>query len=331
MAAPQQLLKNVMAGRFKPAYYFFGVDDYRIVEAEKYVASQFLPDKQMMTNYRRLDAAKCSVEKLLIELSSLPMLGERQVLAISSLERLKPKGLKQVLAMLKPPDPNRVVIFTSRAKAMARGRSTFVKRAFFRDVSATAEVVEFARLTPGETRGQIMGKLKKGGYEIDPDALTMLAELVSGSRGGLETELDKLMNFKEPGEQITEADIANVCSGYEVFNIFELADRIVDGSTRTVLKMISKLLADGNSPIAVLTLIQQHFICLYLVKNGKKPLGNRAWMVNRFRTQAAGYGDDRLREIVISMADTDAAFRRSTLKPEIQLEMLALNISGGKK
>ena len=67
-----------------PAYYFFGTEDYRIVEAEKYVARQFLPDRQLVTNYRKIDGKKTSCSDLLAELSSLPMLGERQVFGVTS-------------------------------------------------------------------------------------------------------------------------------------------------------------------------------------------------------------------------------------------------------
>ena len=47
---PQELLKEVSGGHFRPAYYFCGEEDYRVAEAEKFITQTFLPSKQILTN-----------------------------------------------------------------------------------------------------------------------------------------------------------------------------------------------------------------------------------------------------------------------------------------
>ena len=154
--------------------------------------------------------------------------------------------------------------------------------------------------------------------------------MLAGNRGGLDSEADKLINYKNNEGDVTVADVRHVCSGYEVFNIFELADQIVAGKTKLVLKMMGKLLSDGNSPITITTLLQQHFICLYLVKNGKKPLDRRNWLVPKFREQAARYDNASLEKAVLQIAQTDADFRRSKMKPETALELLVLSLMANR-
>ena len=53
---PQKLFADISAGKFAPVYYFYGDEDYRIIEAEKYLASQFISSKLLLTNFRKLDA-----------------------------------------------------------------------------------------------------------------------------------------------------------------------------------------------------------------------------------------------------------------------------------
>ena len=86
MVTPFQLLKDISAGKFKPAYYFYGSEDYRITEAEKYLARQFLPGAQMSVNYRKFDGRKTKAGDLITHLSNLPMLGEKQVFVVSDFQ-----------------------------------------------------------------------------------------------------------------------------------------------------------------------------------------------------------------------------------------------------
>ena len=99
---PTQLQSEISAGKFRPAYYFWGTEDYRIIEAEKYLARQFLPDLQLTTNYRRIDARKASFAEISAELSAYPMLGERLVVAVSEVQKLSSDELEKLAKLLSP-------------------------------------------------------------------------------------------------------------------------------------------------------------------------------------------------------------------------------------
>ena len=322
MATPEKLSTDLKAGRFKPAYYFFGADDYRIAEAEKFVAQKFLPNRQLLTNYTRIDSKKTACGDLIAEFCNLPLLGERQVLAVRDFQKYKPTEIERILKPLSPPDPNRIIIFSSPSSRTPRKSSKFITT-----ITRIAEVIEFGKLSPSDISRQITAKLKKQQLDIDPEARDLLTELLSGSRGGLESEINKLIDYKNSGDTVTIEDIKVISSGYEVYNIFSLADEIITGKTHAVLKMIKLLLSDGNSPVTIGTLLQQHFISLYLVKNGKRPLGNRNFLIPKFRSQASRYENYRLEEIIIEIATIDAEFRRQRIKQDMGLEMLVLNLT----
>ncbi len=253
------------------------------------------------------------------------MLGERQIVIVSSFQSYKPTEIDRILKPLSPPDANRVVIFTTPAAKAPKRKSAFLNK-----MEKTVQVVEFKKLAQEDVRKIIRNRLLKEEIAIDNDALTLLSELVAGGLGPLESEVNKLVNYRRAGETVTVDDVGAVCSGYASYNVFTLADEIVAGRTTTVLKMIDRLLADGNTAVAIATLLQQHFISLYLVKNGKKPLGRREFLVAKFRSQAARYDNKRLERIIIEIADTDGEFRKQALKPPVALEMLALKMLGDK-
>jgi DNA polymerase-3 subunit delta len=321
MASPSQLLKEISAGKFRPAYYFYGAEDYRIIEAEKYVAKQFLPDLQMTTNFQRIDGRKASADDIVMALSTMPMLGEKQVFVVSEFQSFRPKDVERVLKLIDPKDVGRVVIFSSPSQRTPRKSS-----AFFKTISTAAEAVEFNRLTVQEAANMIRQRLKKEEISIENDALQLLLELISGSRGGLENEISKLVDYKAKGETISVEDIRRIGSGYELVNIFEVADLVIDGQRKKVIQTIDLLIHEGNSPITIITLLQQHFLSLYLVKNGKSPLGNRNFLIPRFRKQAQRFDNEQLEQVIIDIAETDSDLRRSKVPPQTQVEMLALKL-----
>ena len=326
MPTPSTLFKDVSAGRFKPAYYFYGSEDFRIAEAEKFVARQFLPDRQMTTNLYKIDGRRTKMPDLLAELANLPMLGEKQVFVVRDFQSYRPKEVQQVLNLLTPPDPNRIIIFSSPS-----ARTPKKNAAFFNSVSKSAEAIEFRKLSYQETSAQIKARLEKEGLTISPEALNLLTELVAGSKGAMEAELAKLCNFKNAGEAIEVTDIKSVSAGYEVFDIFALADQVVAGDTRKVLQMARKLLAEGKSPATLIALMQQHFTSLYLVKNNKSPVGRRGFLTHKFKAQADKYDNARLEQIIIEIADADVQLRHKGVKPETTLEMLVMTLAGENK
>ena len=109
--------------------------------------------------------------------------------------------------------------------------------------------------------------------------------------------------------------------------MFEVGDVLVQGSPRKTLKVINRLLGSGVSIDMLSILLIQHFISLYLVKNGKNPVGRRAFLIHKFRAQAGQYGNAQLEGIIISLAEGNAQLRQQELPNRLILETLALSLS----
>lgn len=326
MANPKQLLQDITGERYKPVYYFYGSEDYRITEAIKFISHKFLPDAQFLTNFQKIDGKKTKSGDILTELAMIPMLGERQVFVITDFQSFKPKEIQKILSILKPVDPNRMVIFSSPSSKAPRKGSAFIKT-----MNAEAVVVEFNKLTRNDTIVQINTKLKKENITIAHEAREFLADLLAGNRGAIETEMTKLIDFIGRDGSVEIGDVKNLVNGFEVFTVFELADYVVAKQTAKVLQMLKQLIAEGNAPVMLTSLLQQHFSTLYLVKNGQKPIGNRAFLIYKFKPQAAKYSNKQLENIIIQIAEADANLRRFGMTPVMTLEVLAMSLSGVQK
>lgn len=320
-STPKKLVADVSDGRFKPAYYFFGAEDYRIAEAVKYVAHQFLPQMQLATNFRRLDGRKTKSADLIAELSVFPMLGERQVFAVSDIQAYKPTEVARILSLIETTDPSRIVIFTSPSGKTPRKTSAFLKK-----MSVVAECVEFARLNVRQAGSQVNSGLAKADLEIEPEALSLLVGLLDGNRGALVAEVNKLIDYKQPGETISTDDIEKIASGYQSYSVFELAEYVVAGDRSRVLNLVRRFLTEGSTPTGLLFFLGQHFISLYLVKAGKRLESNRRWLENKFRAQARDYDLDQLKQIIQLVAEVDATLRQKRTIPELALDQLVLQM-----
>jgi DNA polymerase III delta subunit len=193
-------------------------------------------------------------------------------------------------------------------------------------MSEIAETVEFPRFRSDEAQKYIRSRLAKNNITISGEALKLLVGLVSGDRGGLEAEVSKLIDYKIEGE-ITETDIKAVCAGYELYSVFELGDIIIEGNTRRTLRMIASLVGAGTSIDMLCMFLQQHFITLLLVKNGKPPVGKRGFLLWKFKEQAQNYSNSQLEEIIISLGEANQEMRQTRLPERLVLETLALKLS----
>lgn len=320
--SPSELLRTVKEGKFRPTYYLFGREDYRIVEARKFLASRFLPDKQIATNFIQLSGKTTPVKELLAALAAYPMLGEKQVVSVDDIQRYNKAEIDRILKLLDPPDPHRLVLFSTPSARMPDKK----KSRFFKTISAATTTVEFLRLTPAETTGMVARKLSKEGLTIEPDALKLLVEHIGGNRGGLESEVTKLIDYRAGETTVSLADVRAIASGFEIYSVFDIADHIVAGNAEGALAHVRQLVAEGQSATGILFFIGQHYLSLYLVKNGKSLEPHRQWLARKFRPQAEMYSNEQLEAAISDIARADSAVRWQEFTPQIAVERLIVQL-----
>jgi DNA polymerase-3 subunit delta len=319
--SPSELAREIASGRFAPVYYLHGSEDYRIKEAEKAIIQNFLPKSLQGTNHNSFSAQKRRIDDILMELSVFPMMGERQVFTISDIQSLSVSDIERILALLNPPDPNRIIILTTPSAKMPR-RQTKVISLLIQNTQA----VEFDRLTRKAAKAKIQSLFDAKNVKIDANALEALLELGGGDLGGLVAEVSKLADYVGSGGVVSLEDIDVLSSDYRSFRVFELAYHAAHGDADRALNVIEFLVSRGERLSTLLFWLGEHFIGLYLAKN-KKPFGrgaaDQSW---KYRDQLNLFDNIQLEGIIdlISKADFDL---RNNIEPEkLILEQLVLRI-----
>ncbi|MCX6827248.1 MAG: DNA polymerase III subunit delta [candidate division Zixibacteria bacterium] len=323
---PIELNRELETGRFRPLYYFFGTEDYRIKEAEKTIVKKFLPRTQLSINHYTLSAAKSKLSDVLTELSIFPMFGERQVFTIGDIHLFSLTEIEEIVNLLTPGDPNRIVILTTPSSKSQRKDSKVL--GFLKQKTAA---VEFNRLPEDMAERKIMAILRENQISIEPEALKIVIMLSGGNLGGLTEEINKLVNYVGQGGNIKKDDIALLSSDYQIFQIYELANAAAFGDFDKALKITNFLFQQGEKATSLLFYFGQHFIELYLLKNRKAIPWSKKDVGWKYRGQTDLYDNEQLEKIItlISKADNDL---RNNLKPEsLIIEKLIFNIYNLRK
>jgi DNA polymerase-3 subunit delta len=318
---PTQLQKEIGAGRFKPAYYFYGEEDYRKTEAARFIVNNFIPQQQRLLNHVKLSVEKADFESICNEIAAIPMIGERRCVHIDNVQRLKPTQQKRLFSLLEAPVPGLLVILSSPA-----AHTPDKKSAFLRDVSKVAEAVKFDRLTANDARSRIERALRSSGFTYDAEAVNLLVSLTGGDFGGLSGELEKLSLSSEEHSHIGVAEVKSLVSSHEEFTIFELIDLIAAGETDRALYVCYDLLQRGNKPVPILLMLSRHLMNLAKVIAGKKVAGH-PFFVNKLRQQARTFNEARVTAAISRVAETDRKIRHSSVDDEILLENTIRDIS----
>jgi len=316
-----QLITEINTGRFRPVYFFHGEEDYRKAEAVKYIVGHYLPEAQRILNFTRMTVDKTDFQAICAELAALPMLGERRLIFVDEVQRLKPTQQQKLFALLASPPPETVVILNSPAEHTPKKTS-----AFFRDVSRIAEPVEFGRLGKESAALKITKTLEAARMTCDPEAVQLLAELTDGDFGGLVGEIEKLSLSAEGGAHIGVAEVKALASSYEQFTMFELTDAVVARDREKAVRIFNDLTNQGERPDSFLWPLSNHFMNLLKANAGKR-INGAPFYVRKLEQQARQLGAGRLERVVSRLAQTGREIRRSKMKAAVLVENLIRDIS----
>lgn len=93
------------------------------------------------------------------------------------------------------------------------------------------------------------------GFDIAPDAVAYLLEMVGLDLQQLNQELDKVELFVAAGERLEARDLENLMGRSREHSVFELTDALVAGRAEVALRVLNRLLDDGEEPVKILAMV----------------------------------------------------------------------------
>ena len=252
----------------------YGADHGLVQERVQRLALHLVEDINDPFNAVHLQAGELSDDpaRLEDEARAISMMGGARLIRVSNAGDGLTQGLKNYLAA--PSTENLVLIEADNLSPKSSLRQLCEKSA---NAATLACYIEDAH----EITGLIQSVLNHAGYAIDRDAVQWLATHITGDRGRIRAELDKLITYMGPAADyqgidgpaisrqlgtVNLADVQACCGAGGAEALDNLVYAYAGGYKTHALQAYDRLLAEGLPTIAILRALQNHFRRLHIVR-----------------------------------------------------------------
>ncbi|HLI08341.1 MAG TPA: DNA polymerase III subunit delta [Ktedonobacteraceae bacterium] len=191
-------------------------------------------------------------------------------------------------------------------------------------------------LPKGKALESWISKRAKGlGVSIAPDAAELLANFIGNHLRLLANELDKLATYVGAGGTIRVDTVRKLSAQVQEARIFDLTDALAQRNRKQALDILHDLLADGEPPLRIISMITTQVRTLLLVKELSQQgmrgsqiastIGIAPFVVEKALRQPGKFSSAQLESAYRNLLETDAALKRSRLTPELALDLLVVS------
>jgi DNA polymerase-3 subunit delta len=330
----EQFRRQVKEGRIEPLYLFVGEEEYLQERALKSLIAT-LDEAGRFFNYATFfiggdgpQGGKTTAAHAIDNANQLPMMAARRIVIIRDFDKIKENELELVLEYLKNPSPRATVVFQARSLDQRRKITAALLK--------TCTVVVFDPLTDQQAARYAEEYLKRRNCRIEPNALGYLVGLVGTRLNRLVNELDKLATYAGGG-MINNAVIEELVPRAREHSSWELWDAIIDRDRRRALRLMERLLDDGNEPLFLLGALAGLYRRMLAAKElmaRKAPTEEVNKATGRYGRNAEVFNARVLRtardEIVHGLrriAQVDNAIKNSEATPRLQMQFLIAELT----
>ena len=200
------------------------------------------------------------------------------------------------------------------------------------------------QITRGEIPVWIRKRFQSRGLKVDGRAVSYLREALGEDLMAIEGAVEKVSLFHEGGGRVELDEVVSLVSPTAEASIFEFVDRVAVGDVDQALKMMRRLLKQGERPGAVLSFLARHLrqlLAYHALREERRSeaeivayldLKGREWLLSkRLRPQGARFDEERLNAAISLLVELEMGIRSGRLDEEDALVMAITAIAGGEE
>lgn len=157
---------------------------------------------------------------------------------------------------------------------------------FIRDMKPVAEVKLFPLPGRNELPEWIRKRAIDKGLELNGRLASRIAELAGPDLWGLDNDLEKLATYVGEGQMPEDAVVLAMLGVSRQQSVFAFCDQVVEGRRTQALASLGKLLADGESPQYLLSMITRQLRLITLAREGLDERLSPGMMMDRLDTRS---------------------------------------------
>ena len=323
MKTLKEQIKDHDIGRL---YLFFGEERYLVkLNLERMRRALMEPDDEMMnldmqTSPTDLDQIRTSIE-------TLPFMAEKRLVILQDTKVFSSKppaaleGMDRVVADI--PEETTVIFVETDVDKRSR---------MYKAVQKYGQAEEFDRLEEGALSSWIRQEFKHRGIRIGSGEIAWFLSLTGVDMAHIEGEIHKLASYVGERKEVTREDMNAIITPSIETTIFKLVDALADGHPADAYRIYKDLLQQGEAVYRILYMIMRQFRLLYRTSVSEqrdpyslsKELGVPSFAAQNYQRQAARFGQERLKQILYKLLETDEAYKTGALSEQEAADLIIL-------
>ncbi|MDH3975159.1 MAG: DNA polymerase III subunit delta [Deltaproteobacteria bacterium] len=327
---PDDLYRDIKAGKFSPVYYLFGDEDLLKEESFARLKEAVLAGGLADFNCDLFHAGEVEISKVISAASTLPVMAQRRLVVLKDADKLKAADEEQLLAYLEDPSPSTALVMV--------GRTADKRKKFFLALSKKGCAVEHSRPYEREMPKWIKWLAGKKDLQISERACRYLADIIGNDLTSISSEIEKVSLYSGPGKRIEVEDLEAISVDVKARTVFQLIDALGEKDLKSSLENLKKLLDSGESPILILSMILRQLRLIWIGKDILKRGGKEdevrkktklpPFVVKNYLKQVKVFSEEELKRAYDSIFDLDIKFKSSPVDKEKALELLMFRLCG---
>jgi DNA polymerase-3 subunit delta len=179
-------------------------------------------------------------------------------------------------------------------------------------------------------------RVREKSGRIEPGAISLLAAFVGNDLRLLDQEIEKLLTYTGEETPITERDVQALVSYVREADIFQMVDALGTRNSREAMKLLHRLLDEGQPPLYLLHMVVRQFRILLRVKellakgtsaaDIRTLLGLHPFVAEKMMRQAPNFTVAQLEAIYRRLLEMDLAVKTGRMEPGLALSVFVTEL-----
>lgn len=353
----QQLGRDIKAGKLARVYLLYGDEDFLIrMYSDKLTALAVSEGEREMNLLRYFltpssdknarDGRPPKIDELSDFVESMPFFAERKCVILRNFDpdMIEKDEFDDYLSLISNIPETSVMIMTREnteedPKTFKEKLEKTRMKKLIEAADKSGIVCGLNQFTEAKLEGMAISKCRRAGCELSDENAAYLAECVGGSLSLLQTEVEKLCDYRQSGE-ITRADIDALVPKRIESNVYLLAGELIEGRVGNALEILRAQFIKRTDPIIIMQALSGYFVDLYRAKLGigkKKSYsaaaaalnyGGRAFAMRKAYGAAKELSEAYLADCIEVLYNANKLLNSSKADKRLVIEQAIVEISG---
>ncbi len=323
----KSLNEDIKSGKFKNVYLLYGEEAYLKKQYKDRMTKAIIPDGDTM-NYAYYEGKGINPAELVDLAETMPFFAERRLIVAENsgfFKNATPELADYIKSM-----PDTTCLLFIENEVDKRGK-------MYKAVKDRGRIVEMGRQDEKTLLYWIAGNVKKEGRQIKESTARYLVSKTGTDMENLEKELEKLFSYTLGKDEITAADIDDICTTQITNKIFDMIEAVAAKRQKQALDYYYDLLALKEPPMRILYLLSRQFKLLLEVKdlmgrgNDKAQIAKTAklhpFVAGKYMQQCRTFSKAELRDIMEEAASTEEMVKTGRMNDVMSVEIFIVKFS----